>query len=67
MKIYCYNCGTKLQTRPIQAYNEETGEQLSDPFCPNLNCRVGCGDAGHIFRFMSDRCKRCKTWCGSYI
>ena len=63
---YCKYCGAQLQFRPINLFNEETGERIHEMRCMNVKCEIGCpNNGGHQFRFFGQTCKRCGTFLGS--
>lgn len=64
---YCKYCGSKLESRPSNLFNEETGEKIYEMICMNVECYIGCpNNGGHQFRFLSSICKRCGTFLGGF-
>ena len=52
MKKFCRNCGTKLEERPGPLYDETTGENIPEVFCPNRKCGGYCySHGGHKFKW----------------
>lgn len=66
-KKYCYNCGTLEVKNPTGKFSTKTGKPLFETHCPNLNCELGCDYAGHIYKFLSDTCKRCGHNADDYL
>lgn len=49
-KKFCRDCGVELVKYKTGRYDEYTGKEIMGKRCENL---------GHVFLFLSDRCKRC--------
>ena len=60
-RIYCRECGTKLENHFTKMFNEYTGKQEIDTHCPNLKCEKGCNFVGHVWNHFGtgNTCKRC--------
>jgi hypothetical protein len=61
---YCIYCGSEMEIEKINRYDENTGEQRTNLFCPNTNCKEGCEHDGHewgnpLKLQNPDKCRRC--------